>query len=92
MWFRPAGGALDDPLIDTVYLCPGVYRRQFQITRGVTVIGAGQDEDKATNTILQSSLDDSRVVTIPDGITGTIRLQQVRVTRSGGIEQLGELW
>jgi len=66
----------------TLYVCPGTYRGGFTINRSVAVIGAGQDDDPAANTILDGN-DAERVVTIPGG-TGTVNLRSLAITRGSG--------
>jgi hypothetical protein len=72
----------------TVYVCPGTYQGPFFITEGVTVIGAGDGANAASNTILSGN-HEARVVetTIHDG---SVDLQRLRITggrvrdRTGG--------
>jgi predicted outer membrane repeat protein len=76
----------------TLYVCPGTYRGGFSIGRTVTVIGAGEGEDPATNTILDGN-NTQRVLELS---SGTVGLQRLRFTRGnvgsgngGGIASTG---
>ena len=60
----------------TIRLCPGTYDGDLDITRNVTLIGAGDEADPATNTILDAA-GSGRVVTVYDG---NLTLQSVRIT------------
>jgi hypothetical protein len=71
----------------TVYVCPGLYRGFFTLDAAVTVIGAGQGAGVVASTILDGRNDPSLpapVVYIPAG-TGTVRLEQLRVTRGNSL-------
>jgi hypothetical protein len=89
------GAALQAAMHDggTVYVCPGTYQGGFSLTTGVTVIGAGEGTDPASNTILDGN-NVARVVTINNG-TGTVELQRLHVMRGlvtnfgGGIRHAG---
>jgi hypothetical protein len=63
---------------DTIYVCPGAYQGGFTITAAVRVIGAGDGDDTASNTILDGN-DAARVVLITGGI-GTVELERLRIT------------
>jgi hypothetical protein len=76
----------------TLYVCPGTYRGGFTIGRTVTVIGAGEGEAPASNTILDGN-DALRVLEIS---SGTVGLQRLRITNGnsgtaggGGIRNNG---
>jgi parallel beta-helix repeat protein len=78
----------------TVYVCPGTYQGGFTIDAAVTVIGAGEGESAASNSILDGN-GTARVVEISDG-TGTVELAQLRLTggapeddEGGGIRHQG---
>jgi hypothetical protein len=72
----------------TVYVCPGTYQGGFEIKEAVTVIGAGQEDDAASNTILDGN-DAARVVQINPG-TGTVELAQVCLTGGdAGVDEGG---
>lgn len=62
----------------TVYVCPGAYQGGFVVANGVTVIGAGDGENAATNTILTGN-NAARVIQITSH-DGTVDLQRLRVT------------
>jgi hypothetical protein len=66
----------------TVYACPGRYTGSFNMPRDVTLIGAGDGTDPASNTILDGQ--NSTRVLIPFG--NTMAISRVRVTggRNGG--------
>ena len=66
---------------DRIRVCPGTYREIFSIGRTLTLIGAGEGEDPATNTILQG-VGDHPVVAITGGFEVT--LQRLRITGGGG--------
>lgn len=71
--------ALNAPGPDAaVYVCTGVYRGGFTITTAVTVIGAGQGDNAAVDTILNGN-DAAKVIAIP-GNNHTIDLRQLRIT------------
>ncbi len=74
------GSALQTALDDggTVYLCPGAYQGGFTINAAVSVIGAGDGDDTASNTILDGN-DAARAVLINSG-TGTVELERLRIT------------
>jgi hypothetical protein len=59
----------------TLHVCPGTYQGGFSIGRTVTVIGAGQDDDPASNTILDGN-DTQRVLAIS---SGQVALQRLRI-------------
>lgn len=77
----------------TVYVCPGRYQGNYTAPHsGVTVFGAGQGADPAHDTILQGNGSLS-VMHLPVA-TGTVILEQVRVTgggQIGGISHEGTL-
>lgn len=62
----------------TVYVCPGVYHGGFSISNSVTVIGAGQGDDVAANTILHGGAA-VRVLYAQDAFQ-TIHMQRLRFT------------
>lgn len=69
----------------TIFVCPGTYQGGFTIKTAVTVVGAGQGDLSASNTILDGN-DAARVVQIEPG-TGTVDLTQLRIT--GGASATG---
>jgi hypothetical protein len=69
----------------TLYVCPGEYAGGFTMARPVTVIGAGQGETPASNTILDGG-GTQRVLHVPGG-TGAVVLAGLRVT--GGHQDNG---
>jgi hypothetical protein len=82
------------PAGSTIRLCAGTYS-PFTISKDVTLIGVGDGEDPASNTVLDGQ-DSARVVSINLGVKVT--LQGLRVTRGfvsdtdgGGISNLGNL-
>jgi hypothetical protein len=64
---------------DTLIICQGTYRGGFRISRSLTLIGAGQGEDPARNTILDGN-NSQQVLNIP-GNTGTVTLKRLTITR-----------
>src|SRR5215213_3813693 len=69
----------------TFYVCPGIYRGGFAPTDVVTLIGAGEGDDPASNTILDAN-GAGRVLTIPPGLPVTLERLQIargRVTTAG---------
>jgi hypothetical protein len=60
----------------TLFVCPGTYRGGFSIARTVTVIGAGEGADPASNTVLDGN-ETQRVLNIT---SGTVGLQQLHIT------------
>jgi hypothetical protein len=40
---------------ETLYVCPGVYRANFTAEADLTMIGAGENDDPASNTILEGN-------------------------------------
>jgi hypothetical protein len=71
---------------DTVRVCPGLYQGTFSISRGVTVIGAGQGADEASDTILDGdntgpvmTIAGSEIVTLE-----TLRLRNGSAGLGGG--------
>ena len=73
--------AIDDPNgPSTIRICAGTYVGNLVITRNVTLIGAGQGEDPATNTILDAA-GSGRVVLME---RVTVTLQNLHITGGGG--------
>ena len=70
----------------TIRICPGTYIGTLLITQNVTLIGAGDGADPATNTILQGTGTET-VVGILRGTT-VVTLQGLRIT--GGMSRGGE--
>jgi hypothetical protein len=66
----------------TLYVCPGTYQGGFEIARDVSVIGAGQGNDPASNTVLTGGAT-QRVLIIP---AGQVALRQLHV-RDGNVDQ-----
>lgn len=60
----------------TLFVCPGTYRGGFSIARTVTVIGAGEGADPASNTVLDGN-ETQRVLNMT---TGTVGLQRLHIT------------
>ena len=65
----------------TIRVCPGTYRAIFTISRDLTLIGAGEGEDPAANTILQGT-GANPVGASTGGFEVT--LQRLRITGGGG--------
>ena len=59
-----------------LFVCPGTYRGGFSIARTVTVIGAGEGADPASNTVLNGN-ETQRVLNIT---SGTVDLQRLHIT------------
>ena len=78
----------------TVRVCPGRYEGNFIVTTEVVVIGAGEGQDPATNTILDAN-NSGRVLRINDFVPAT--LSSLRLTGgnadhdAGGILSDGDL-
>jgi hypothetical protein len=70
--------ALSDASLATVTVCPGTYAGNFSINRGVTLVGAGQGTDPATNTILSGN-QAGRVLLLTEDAARVI-LEKVRIT------------
>jgi hypothetical protein len=93
--FTTVQAAIDAlPPGSTIRLCAGTYT-PFTVSKDVTLIGVGDGEDPASNTVLDGQ-DSARVMFIDPGVTVT--LQGLRVTRGfvsdsegGGISNLGNL-
>jgi hypothetical protein len=77
----------------TIYVCPGNYRGGFTLNTDATVIGAGQEDDAASNTVLDAN-GAERVVQTESG-AGTVILERLRVTggavtsNGAGIRHIG---
>jgi hypothetical protein len=82
----------------THYLCPGRYQGNFTASAAVTLIGAGEGADPASDTILDAN-GAGQVLLIPAGV-GPVELRRLRVTGGnspgriifpdgGGIAHLG---
>jgi Right handed beta helix region len=77
----------------TIHVCPGRYESRFTIDSAVTIIGAGESDDAASNTILDAN-GAGLVVLITTG-SGLVALERLRVTGgnsnsiAGGILHLG---
>lgn len=78
-----------------IYVCPGRYVGEFDIdTANVTVAGAGDGDDPASNTILDAN-QSGRVVSIATGRVATLR--RLRITggndagASAGVRNVGTL-
>jgi hypothetical protein len=69
----------------TVYVCPGRYQGGFILTDAVTIIGAGEGSDAASDTILDGNAA-GRVLTVNAG-AGTVVLERLRI--SGGNSEGG---
>lgn len=67
----------------TVYVCPGRYTGNFVLNPNATIVGAGQGDNEALNTILDGQ-ENGRVVTAAGN---TYALHQLRIT--GGKDQNG---
>src|SRR5829696_8530555 len=85
------GAALETTMAGggTVYVCPGTYQKpsgSFLVSKSVTVIGAGEGNDPARNTVLQGS-GSGRVVTIDAATVITATFQDLRIT--GGVGGAG---
>jgi hypothetical protein len=83
-----SGAALQDRLDlgGTIRVCPGRYQHNFALnmTTDVVVIGAGDDEDEASSTILDAK-GTGRTLTVNQNATASLR--GVRIT--GGDDNLG---
>jgi hypothetical protein len=67
----------------TVYVCPGLYEGDLLLANSVTVIGAGEGNDPASNTILKGTGARS-VLRIDSTLVVTATLQNLRITGGGG--------
>jgi hypothetical protein len=67
----------------TIYVCPGLYQGNIDVGQSVTVIGAGQGNDPASNTIVQGTGTRS-VVRILPGTVATVTFQNLRITGGRG--------
>jgi hypothetical protein len=56
----------------TVYVCPGRFTGSLELSQDVTIIGAGQGENAAVDTILDA-LQGGRAVANPAGVTAELR-------------------
>ena len=76
----------------TIRLCPGTYSGgELRITQDLTLIGAGDDADSATNTILQQTRTFSVVSIFESGIDVTLRSLRITGGRTfvgGGIDNV----
>jgi hypothetical protein len=77
------------PQLSTIRVCPGTYVGNLSIERPLTVIGAGDGADPATNTILQGT----GVYPVVSLYLVAVTLQRLRITGShdGGIFNAGML-
>lgn len=66
----------------TLYVCPGRYRGGFSIVRPVTIVGAGQEADPTSNTVLDGN-DAARVLFILVGI-GSVTLERLHLRKGDG--------
>lgn len=69
----------------TIYVCPGTYVGPITLGLGVSLVGAGDGDDPATNTILDCRSEIGPVVTVTGSTT--LGLQGLRI--KGGIAQNG---
>jgi hypothetical protein len=96
--FTTIQAAIDDPATqdgDTITICAGRYIESVNVTRNLTLQGAGDGDDEAVDTILDGNLA-NRVVQIGSGKDVTLR--DLRITRGlvlngggGGIFNQGAL-
>jgi hypothetical protein len=73
--------ALSNASLATVTVCPGTYAGNFSISRGVTVVGAGQGTDPAVNTILSGNQAGRVLLLMADA--ASVTLEKLRIT--GGL-------
>jgi hypothetical protein len=66
----------------TVYVCPGRYAGRF-VTGAVTVVGAGEGEDPATNTVLDAQ-NMGRTLSLNNGVTTSLSRLHITGGQSGG--------
>lgn len=80
----------------TLYVCPGRYKGNFSLTQAATLIGAGEGDEDAANTILDAG-GSGRPLAIEAG-AGAVTLRQMHITGGsftgpgnpgGGIEHVG---
>lgn len=78
------GAALQQQLDQggTVYVCPGRYAGRF-VAGAVTVVGAGEGEDPATNTVLDAQ-DLGRTLSLNNGVTTSLARLHITGGQSGG--------
>jgi hypothetical protein len=62
----------------TIHVCPGTYQGTFAPSDPVTIVGAGEGDDPASNTILDAN-GAGRVLTISPGLSAT--LERLRIIR-----------
>jgi hypothetical protein len=67
-------GTLDG---DTIVICPGIYSPPISVNKSITLVGAGNGEAAASNTILDAA-GNGRVMLINEHVTAT--LQDLRIT------------
>jgi hypothetical protein len=67
----------------TLRICPGEYVVRLEITKSLTLIGAGDGANVATNTVL-SAADAGRAVEIVPGVAA-VTLRNLRITRGGSV-------
>lgn len=70
--------ALADDTLSEITICPGTYVGNFVISRGVTLIGAGQGDNPAANTILSAD-QTGRVLWLATD-AGPVTLENLRIT------------
>lgn len=70
--------ALGNTSLRTILVCPGVYEGGFTIERGLTLVGAGQGNNPASDTILTAN-QAGRVVWVTDA-AGPVTINGLRVT------------
>ncbi|MDQ2654549.1 MAG: right-handed parallel beta-helix repeat-containing protein, partial [Chloroflexota bacterium] len=73
--------ALGNASLATVTVCPGTYVGNFSISRGVTLVGAGQGTDPAANTILSGNQAGRVLLLMADA--ASVTLEKLRI--AGGM-------
>jgi hypothetical protein len=74
------------PAGSIIRICAGTYVGNVTVSKNLTLLGAGEGSDPASNTILDANGNGSPV-TIPAGVTATV--QGVRITGASGIVASG---
>jgi pectin methylesterase-like acyl-CoA thioesterase len=65
---------------DTIFICAGIYLGNLSIPKPLTLVGAGDGDDQANNTILQGT-GGGAVVDIPiNGPDQNVALRDLRIT------------